>query len=265
VKIELNIPKYTDRELEEAALMRYCRDISSPTNFPFWYNPMKDHVPTPKSEYWHLSFEEFTEMLKWAYGDSPKWEMPRSLNVADWVNHNVGFPFFLKTGTFSGKHDWRDTCFVRSAEYITWHIRHLYYMSECMNAPATPTIVAREFLECDYWFTAFGGTPITTEVRLFSKEGGQVDSWQHYWSDEALEGRLADADWAVLRDMQEKAKAAIPKLIADTENALRKSGLSYMEWSVDWLLGSNGNWYMIDMAERQTSYVSTDIIRIKNK
>jgi hypothetical protein len=255
----LSVKMPTEREIAESGLMRYCRDMSSPTNFPFWYNPMKDHVLTPKSEYWHLSFDDFIRMQRWAYGDNSDWDSSLPRTIAGWVNQNIRFPFFLKNGTFSGKHDWSDTCFVKSSSRIKRHLRNIFYMAECMSAPATPTIVAREFVPCDYSFTAFGGTPITTEIRLFSKEGGRVDAWQHYWSDESLEGRLTDAEWASLRGMQKKAEKHIPALIIDTENALKKSHLSQLEWSIDWLLGSSGNWYMIDMAERHKSYVSPQV------
>ena len=166
----------------------------------------------------------------------------------------VGLPAFLRTGHGSGKHYWKDTCYVTSIESVAQHIYELVEWSLCVDLFGLPidTWAVREFLPCDSPFTAFlGQMPITKECRVFIS-GGHIVCHHPYWPEEAIEmGEPTDAAW--------KDKLAIINTISDGDLAeiIRLAELVAMAfpecWSVD-LLHTQRGWFVIDMAPGEVSF-----------
>jgi hypothetical protein len=170
----------------------------------------------------------------------------------------VGTPFFLRTGILSGKHEWKDTCFVpdNKASTLKNHIMHLVNAS-AIAFPGQPVDVwaVRNMIETIPVFTAFWGRmPITKERRFFI-ENGKIKGHIPYWPKEAFEGEhtfKSSPKWEKaierLSRMEEgeefEAISIIEKLAPEFEGA----------WSVDLLASKNNGWIVTDMALAHMSY-----------
>ena len=97
----------------------------------------------------------------------------------------TGYPCFLRTDLCSGKHDWKESCFLQNRESVLSH------MGKILNANVRWQLlgiepqgfVVREFLNLETLFTAFeGDMPINPERRYFVHDG---DVYAHI-----LTGRL---------------------------------------------------------------------------
>lgn len=94
--------------------------------------------------------------------------------------------FFLRTGYLSGKHDWKDTCFVSTIDpdVIGYHIVALIEQSAMAGIMGLPydTWVVRELLDTAPLFHCewYGGFPVTREFRVFIRDG-EVDAIYPYW------------------------------------------------------------------------------------
>lgn len=165
---------------------------------------------------------------------------------------DIGLPCFLRTGHTSGKHSWRETCYVTDAVSIDLHVARLVEES-MMGFPSLPTEVwaVRELIDTVPLFHAFNGMPITREFRYFS-DGSEVSHRQAYWPPDAIVNP-DQADW---REALERAAFCPPPLDRDlTELAMRAASVQNGgEWSVDMLYGSRGDWFITDMARAEDSF-----------
>ena len=103
----------------------------------------------------------------------------------------MGFPCFLRTGHGSGKHQWRDTCFLRRPEHVAAQVAMLVdwsYAVDFLGLP-THTWVVRELLPVEAPFTAFKGMPVSKERRYFVNDGVVVGH-HPYWPP----GAVAEGD-----------------------------------------------------------------------
>ncbi len=160
-----------------------------------------------------------------------------------------GFPVFLRSGYGSGKHEWRDTCFVESAEVMRSHVLAITEWSELVDMIGLPTRtwVVREVLPLEATFRAFhGGMPVNRERRYFF-EGGRKICSHPYWPRTALDGHGADcADWEErLAALNHESAEEAAHLRAETE---RVAAAFDGAWSLDWAQTKDGLWYAIDMA-----------------
>lgn len=180
----------------------------------------------------------------------------------------VGCPAFLRTGYTSGKHDFRRSCFVESADpdAIARHIYGIYEYSEMTQITGLPLDlwVVREYLNVHALFTAFNGLPIAREFRIFC-EKGMPTQYQPYWPEGAISdhsnygGSLPD-DWRDrLRDLNTISVGELWMLHNMSQSAASIDGLVEHDWSIDWLWTVDRGWVLIDMAEKRHSYHSPDI------
>jgi hypothetical protein len=165
-----------------------------------------------------------------------------------------GYPFFLRTGHTSGKHDWDLTCHVPSAGTIPAHIRALCQSSaeaDIMGLPCDVWVV-REMLETVPAFFAFRGLPITRERRFFVHDG-QVTGWQPYWPPDAIR-EPTHPDW---RGKLDYINAPIKSSEAAELTGLteRVGAVLPGYWSVDWLWTVGRGWVLTDMAWAERSFV----------
>lgn len=101
-----------------------------------------------------------------------------------------GYPCFLRTGHFSGKHRFDKTCRISAPADLLSHVREIAVMSDIVDIAGLPTSTwaVREWLTIPGHLTAYEGMPIGREFRFFVKDGG-VQCWHPYWPVEAvLEG-----------------------------------------------------------------------------
>jgi len=172
------------------------------------------------------------------------------------------YPVFLRTGHFSGKHDWKRTCFVPSADAWRGHVAALVEMSELVGM----------FGECPYRFwavremlptkalaylPAFGDFPLVSEIRAFVS-GGKLVCAHPYWPAKAIrQGFRLHDDGPIPLD--------VTRLIEDAGRVVEASGwLKLVQrvadtfaddgaWSVD-VLSTERGWYVTDVAVAASSF-----------
>ena len=170
----------------------------------------------------------------------------------------IGYPFFLRTGHFSGKHDWENTCYVKDKVDIRSNLIRLANMEVIVGASAGAVNpfcvwVVREMLPTKPRLvcTAYGNFPIARELRVFV-DGSRVAYHVPYWPDGAIEeGSPKELDWAEkLNELQSFSADELAELCS---LASRAGGACRGRWSVD-LLETDCGWYITDMAEAEKSY-----------
>lgn len=167
----------------------------------------------------------------------------------------IGTPCFLRTGQGSGKHEWKDTCYLAKSDgsEVARHVRRLVEWSElaCLVGLPYDVWAVRELLPTTPHFFAFSGhMPIVREFRVFV-EDDRLICWHPYWPPGSIslpsvddwERRLADMN--MLADEDEHYR--IVHLATDAGKALGG------RWSVD-LLETTRGWFITDMAIAEESY-----------
>lgn len=167
----------------------------------------------------------------------------------------VGYPFFLRTGQASNKHEWKNTCFVSSDDKIEKHVFNLIEFSECADMIGLPfsTWAVRKMLITDPIFHAFDGMPVTREFRVAIKDGS-FSRIQPYWPPSVFCARYAaptSENWIdKLRDISLLDDHTLETL-KQMANTVGDKFKGY--WSVDFLLAES-KWWLIDMARGETSF-----------
>lgn len=207
----------------------------------------------------------------------------------EWVHkfkvaaREIGYPVFIRTDECSGKHNWKDTCFVPSEDRLLRNIYRLIEDNEGMMGLHYTALVFREMILTESVFTAFRGEmPVTKERRYFVKDGEVLCS-HPYWVPDAIAqwGDPEPRDDSEIEEMFEllptetvekltKRKKLLPdnwRELLETVNTSSTKDLEHLlflakhvsehipgYWSVDFLCDAEGNWWLIDMALGQDSY-----------
>jgi hypothetical protein len=165
---------------------------------------------------------------------------------------SIGYPCFLKTGQFSGKHEWQRTCHVPDRESVLDHMRSLSHFAEIVGCTQSLVFAVREFIPTIAAFHAFyGKMPVTKGRRYFVREGDVV--FHHpYWPPFTIE-EPTEPDWEKrLEELNAETQAEVELLTELTQRVGQALG---GEWSVDWLQAADGQWYLIDMAVLRSSFM----------
>jgi len=183
--------------------------------------------------------------------DTP--DLTRLVEKITWVSEMYGFPVFLRTGHGSGKHEWKDTCWVTSRDEVRRNVLNLLEWCETVDMIGLPTETwaVRERLPLVTTFRAFGGgMPVNKERRYFI-EDGRVVCHHPYWPDEAIWGADCD-DWrARVASLSEESPEEVGELTALSERVSRAFDGA---WSLDWAATTDGRWVAIDMAVAAESW-----------
>jgi len=175
-------------------------------------------------------------------------------HVLERMGHKIGYPLFLRTGQTSEKHEWSETCFIKSQDKLLKNAQNIaeYSIMKDMKGGFPINIwVARELLKTAPAFTAFGGMPIAREFRYFV-EDGKILCRHPYWPQEAFKGLGTDKDWKLKLAAMNKLKSdEREKLDILAEKIARKFEGA---WSIDFLQNDKLQWYIIDMATKADSY-----------
>lgn len=213
----------------------------------YWYPLLQQiRMRTPKTVLVHsdIDLNEYLESEK----DSAFVTFIERLQTACQYLGN-GEPVFLRTAQTSDKHSWNYTCYVRDYKKIQSNVMHLVESSVMANIAGMPwntnIWAVRQMLPVKKHFEAFDGMPITTEYRMFIKDG-KTQCMHEYWPDEAFE--------------DEKQKQQRLGVYKDIDTSKLRMMSDYVAryfhdyWSVDFLLSEDGQWYCIDMAVGDRSY-----------
>jgi len=168
----------------------------------------------------------------------------------------IGYPFFLRTGHFSGKHNWDLNCYVSGPEKIAKNIANLTHAQEIVGVMAEnphSVWVIREMLPTvpHMLCSNYGNFPVTRELRVFVSDS-TVKYHTAYWPEGAIkDGEPINPNWKdKLGLVTEFTESELEEILALASRAGAACG---GDWSVDILDTKNG-WYITDLAEANKSY-----------
>jgi len=230
----------------------------------YWFLQIKDlSIPQPKTEIVEIPYKKFVKLID---GDSTLSEYSEKFSH---VMESLGtFPIFLRTDNSSQKHSFKRTCRLPDKKSLLGHILELIDSNMASNL-IDNALVFRKWLDLDAGFSAFDGLPINVEARLFINHG-KVQCIHPYWPEDAIESwwihkqvleRQFDTkppfqinpSWKKILKYQNKIVEESTSILKKYANhVIGKIGNDY--WSVDFALGRDGRWYLIDMAAGEVSY-----------
>lgn len=208
----------------------------------YWYPKIVGVVPTPET----IVCPTNVQMTALFDGKKPDgWD--EFIGVLGRATDYFGYPCFLRTGHTSGKHDWKDTCFVPSREALESHVTALVEYSEMTSLIGLPynVWVVRKMLPTKPLGTAFKGMPICKEFRVFVRDG-DIQCWHPYWPANAFKQGVPE--W--YNDLCELGEGDQRTVFYNAVKAGKAVG---GHWSVD-LLKTNNGWYVTDMATAEDSW-----------
>ncbi|HPA47814.1 MAG TPA: hypothetical protein PK395_18770 [bacterium] len=173
----------------------------------------------------------------------------------------IGYPVFMRTDHYSGKHSWNKTCFVEGPENLLPNFARLID-KVCMVELPIDAIAIREYIPMATLFYAFHGKmPINPEIRFFVRDG-RVECWHWYWIPEAIKksgapvldkmaNEIYESEWrSILINAQQSPGIGPNHVCKIWEVAPLFQGY----WSIDFCLSVSGEWVLIDMAEGEKSW-----------
>lgn len=216
------------------------------TSLLYWFPIIKTlDIPMPKTEI--IPFENPADVIKVLDGDVS--ELNKIWDKVEEKGDELGYPLFMRTDLTSGKHSWKDTCFIETKKKLKENVYSLidqHYCCDCGNAGA---IVLREYIPMNTLFTAFWGEmPVNVEFRYFIRDGKILCShW--YWITEAIKGNTKEPDWKrLLRRGKRKSHNILNGYAGKVASVLPEF------WSVDFCLAKDGRWILIDLAMGNQSW-----------
>jgi hypothetical protein len=223
----------------------------------FWYPKIKNlDIPQPKTvivnpEQMPYGYLEGKEFHDWLVKVKP--ELDKAIQEVG------GYPVFIRTDAASGKHDWKDTCYIPNESKLEGNIFHLIEWHACADILGLPwkALVVRQYIPMKNLFTAFhGDMPVNPEIRMFVRDGKAV-CWHWYWIEDALYHTSIENWKEIMDNEKEKLKSSL------IQESLRRYAeqvgqVLTGEWSVDFCLGADNKWWLIDIATFNDSWHPSD-------
>ena len=217
------------------------------TSMNYWYPKIKHlDVPMPKTEIpVTKNIRDWWSLLD---GEDPLSEDEKQ-SIRDAAIKVGGYPVFMRSDLCSGKHSFERTCFVQNEDDVIRHIWALVDENGCCDC-AMESIVIREYIPPAATFKAFRGLPIAMERRYFVRDG-EVVCHHPYWIADAIRHPDKENWEELLERLNYETNYQIEWLTRYAEQIARELG---GDWSIDFMLGMDGKWYMIDMATAMQSW-----------
>lgn len=228
-------------------------ELEEESSMLYWYPKIKDFLRTPKTVFLPVSTEEHHRMVK-SLGETP---IPKDIRERIYRKADkIGYPLFLRSDQGSGKHQWRDTCYVQNRKSLIPHVASLIEWHECAGIMGLwwDALVFREVLPLESKFTAFAGMPVSRERRVFVRDG-VVECIHPYWVKESIDTYFPDT----LPDDWEERLDYLNCMSCDENEQLSSMGKIFGEelpgyWSVDFAYDIYGYWWLIDAARGELSW-----------
>ena len=252
------IPPVTAEQLERGhqKFLEHCRAENGNSMLVWWPKIKNLGIPVPKTEFVPIAREEMMESAVNGTPLSPG--VKDSITQVRALADSFGYPVFIRSDLSSGKHSWKNTCFVRNPDEIEGNIINLCGEHELWTLLGLnyKAIAVREFLELEATFTAFSGDmPINKERRYFI-QNGEVICHHPYWPADAFNSHPArmagDSNWREKLEIL-NAEDTVEIGILSTYARVVSNALPGF-WSVDFAKTKSGVWYLIDMALGENSY-----------
>lgn len=262
------IPKIDVDAMMAAAEVRWAQTgEDTPTHMGVWLPKIEAvGLPTPKTILLEMPDEAVRDLWTQFDGKPAGEAWAAFVEMTKGRADEIGFPLFLRSAYFSGKHEWDKNCFVRDRAKLGDHMSSIAYMSECVGVGmgtvrcSWKTWALRELLPtmpvgiCPN----YDNMPVCKEFRFFA-EDGNVLCWHPYWPDHSLERGGCDLSAEAFEALS--IPDNLPELMAMAETASRVCGGA---WSVD-LLQTERGWFLTDMALASTSWHWEDCPRASAK
>ncbi len=226
------------------------------TSMLYWYPKIRSlRIPQPRTTM-VMTKRNITELLGDCDGLSPQGVRKYiDIPTVEMTCENIGYPVFMRSDFTSHKHNWKNSCFVTGKEKIIPHLQDIIEFSGCADIfggiPFT-AVVIREYIPMATLFFAFREMPVNPEYRFFIQDG-KVLCYHWYWVVDAIQNPSI-RNWrnAILKSV---------KTIDKDRDIAKLDGYAKMvaevlkgSWSIDFCLGADGIWYLIDMAESFKSW-----------
>ena len=214
----------------------------------YWYPKIKDlPIPQPKTEIIPIK-------ISWSDDGNSIGIDDESFELVKKKAKDFKFPLFVRTDHGSGKHHWKETCFVEKPSRLREHIGNLISWSLIADIIGLPcnAIVLREYIQMNNLFTAFWGRmPVNPEIRFFVQDG-EVLCWHWYWIEDSIRFPSVE-NW---REILNKCKNSIREEEIETLTEYSELVGKRLEgyWSVDFCQAKDGTWYFIDCALGEDSW-----------
>lgn len=178
-----------------------------------------------------------------------------------------GYPVFLRSDHMSGKHEKTPTglppCFVHSKKDLIGSVLQIYEFTEMALwcSEGCDKWAVRKLLPSPAEVSGFFNLPIGPEWRFIVRDGViAIDGC--YWPKEAIRHpcwidtrrELTPEEYITYYDrlLSPFAPGKYEELIAlSCQIATALGG----DWSVDWMQAADGEWYLIDMADADRSWI----------
>lgn len=232
-------------------------NIRQVSSMDHWFPILDDHaVPVPQTEkFTFRDWDEATEIQEGFPINEIDFGVLRTL-----ARKVGGPPAFIRTDQSSAKHTMAEASRLDdlSSDSLRDTVAELLQRNEMAGFGGLPyrSIYVREWLDLNSAFTAFQGTPIASEVRVFVNDGDIWDSG-FYWPHDAIEDGyhrqdLPD-DWeSTLDNLREHALSQVEADVYPLAERVAAEFPGY--WSVDFAETEAGDWYCIDMAKGEASW-----------
>lgn len=229
---------------------------TSPNNLSWWFPKLVDaELPVPQTRF--VSMGNWYSVGDGFYDGKDSTVLRQLISMMQAFGDELGWPCFIRTGYFSGKHRWKECCYVESAEQMGSHMAAIAEMQEVVNVmerDKLSTWVVRELLPTTTLITCqgYGDFPVTREFRFFV-DGTDVRYHVPYWPEDAVaQGTPYSRGWKPVYD--EMCVLEGEELEELTDLASRAGdAMGHGRWSVDLLMTTNG-WFITDMALAERSY-----------
>jgi len=203
---------------------------------------------SPKTVFYKLTKEEIKTFWNEQY---PQGLTKKIVPLA----REIGFPCFIRTDYASGKHDYINSCYVVKEKDLPSHVYNVIESNLLADFIGLPfkVLFFREFLELEFKFRAFQGKlPIAKERRYFIKDG-KIQCHHPYWPVDAIEMPDNENYKTLLKELNQEEEQEI-KLLSKYSLKVRDALKIHDYWSIDFACGSNGIWYLIDIAIGENSF-----------
>lgn len=232
-------------------------ELEKESSLLYWYPKVKNTLRTPKTEVLVFSKKEKRAMYDVLDGEPIPDEIIRKIHArAD----KIGYPLFLRSDQGSGKHEWRETCYVPDREVLIKHVMQLIAWHECAGIMGLQwnALVFREFIRFESAFTSFWGMPVSRERRVFVRDG-VVECIHPYWPEDSI---CEDRENPLPPDWKEQL-TRLNDMSGEETGQLSYMGKIFGElvpgyWSVDFAYGLDNKWWLIDAARGEISWHPPD-------
>ncbi len=209
----------------------------------YWFPKIPEIIPKPITKIIPIT-------PNWSEDGSHMTIPEEEFKKIETASKEFSFPLFIRGSETSGKHDWKDTCFVEKFEDIRYHITALIEDAMLKDIGCN-SIVLREFIKMDSGFSAFGrDMPVNPERRYFVKDG-KVLCHHPYWIQDAIRHPSVENWKEILEEMNEETEGEI-ELLTSYSEIISKEFEGY--WSIDFCRTKKGKWVCIDMALGEDSW-----------